>query len=56
MTPDWRSGFRIKIGWLLLIKLIGLILLWFLFFSPAHRTTVTEERAARILAVDRPHD
>jgi len=36
---------------LLAIKLAALMLLWALFFSPAHRTAVDAEAAGRQLAV-----
>jgi hypothetical protein len=29
---DWRRDLRTKITWVLVIKLLGLILLWWLFF------------------------
>jgi hypothetical protein len=29
---DWRRDLRAKIAWTLAAKLLGLILLWFLFF------------------------
>jgi hypothetical protein len=54
MTIDWRQALRAKIGWLLLAKLIGLTVLWALFFSPRHRVKVTPERAARTFAVSAP--
>ena len=38
----WRHDLRRKIAGVLLVKLIGLIVLWALCFSPAHRTKVTE--------------
>lgn len=38
--PDWRQWLRRKIAWLLLFKLAALIVLWLLFFSPAHRVHV----------------
>ncbi|HEV2229341.1 MAG TPA: hypothetical protein VGR86_10330 [Steroidobacteraceae bacterium] len=36
---------------LLALKLAALVLLWALFFSPAHRTAVDAEAAGRQLAV-----
>jgi hypothetical protein len=29
---DWRQDLRSKIAWALAAKLVGLLLLWFLFF------------------------
>ena len=29
---DWRRDLRAKITWVLVVKLLGLILLWLLFF------------------------
>jgi hypothetical protein len=49
--PDWRPSLRRKIVWLLVAKLVGLLLLWALFFSPSHRVEVTPEHAERILAI-----
>jgi hypothetical protein len=34
------------------LKLIALFLLWFLFFSPAHRSPVNGETTGRRFAVD----
>ena len=58
MTPmaglgsEWRSWLRRKIGWLLLAKLIALILLWHMFFSPEHRVEVTQSRMDAQLALE----
>lgn len=43
----WRGEFKRKIVLVLLAKLVGLIVLWLLFFSPAHRTSVDEALAER---------
>jgi hypothetical protein len=51
-TGDWRQQLRRKIGWLLLVKLIGLLALRSMFFSGEHRQSVDEERLARRLAVE----
>jgi hypothetical protein len=32
VIDDWRRDLRIKLAWALAAKLLGLILLWFLFF------------------------
>ena len=45
---------------MLLVKLIALIALWALFFSPAHRMHVTPERVNSQLVIEAapegPHD
>jgi hypothetical protein len=33
---DWRQDLKVKIAWTLAAKLLGLILLWFLFFRGNH--------------------
>jgi hypothetical protein len=37
---SWRRGMRREIGWFMLAKLAALLILWALFFSPAHRHSV----------------
>jgi hypothetical protein len=32
LGDDWRHDLRVKIAWALAAKLLGLILLWLLFF------------------------
>lgn len=49
---DWRRQLRRKIGWLLLVKLLGLIALRSLFFGGEHRQHVDETRLAERLAVE----
>jgi len=49
---DWRRNLRHKIAWLLVAKLLGLLALWGLFFSPYHRVEVTPERTERLLALE----
>ncbi|HEY5760497.1 MAG TPA: hypothetical protein VIU34_31950 [Steroidobacter sp.] len=49
---DWRAWLRRKIGWLLLAKLLGLLLLRSMFFSGEHRHSVDEDGLARRLAVE----
>jgi hypothetical protein len=41
-TPSaaWRVALRRHLAWLLLLKFAALVLLWALFFSPAHRVRV----------------
>ena len=51
-TGDWRSWLRRKIGWLLLVKLLGLLLLRSLFFSGEHRQSVDEDSLAQRLAIE----
>jgi hypothetical protein len=41
---DWKRQLRRSIGWMLLVKLAALIVLWALFFSPSDRLDVTPER------------
>jgi uncharacterized membrane protein len=55
MRPvDWRYRLRRGIGWTLLIKLIALIALWVLFFSPADRVHVTPSRVDSRLVIEAP--
>jgi type II secretory pathway component PulM len=49
--PGWRHVLRRELTWLLALKAAALILLWWLFFSPAHRTPVDAAAALRRLAV-----
>jgi hypothetical protein len=59
-SREWRRGLRRSIGWTLLFKLLALIALWALFFSPADRVDVTPERVDSRLEVGslpgNPHD
>ncbi len=48
---DWRRRLRRGIGWTLLAKLIALVVLWAIFFSPAQRMDVTAERVDAQLVV-----
>jgi hypothetical protein len=32
MIEDWRRDLRVKLTWALVVKLLGLMLLWWLFF------------------------
>ena len=48
----WQVGLRRRISWTLLLKLIALLALWLLFFSPAHRTPVTPDAVEALLSVD----
>ena len=49
---DWRRGIRRSISWALLVKLIALIALWAIFFSPSHRVDMTAERVDSRLVID----
>ena len=50
--PAWRVALRRQLGWTLLLKLAALFVLWFLFFSPAHRSHVTPDSVSTAIAVD----
>jgi hypothetical protein len=50
----WRRRLSREVAGLIAIKLAALALLWWLFFSPAHRTAVAADTAARRLGVVRP--
>ncbi|TJY59839.1 hypothetical protein E4T66_11695 [Sinimarinibacterium sp. CAU 1509] len=45
----WRAQLRQQIGWTLLIKLMALIALWALFFSPEHRVAVSDDSVQSLL-------
>jgi hypothetical protein len=47
----WRGILRRHLTVWLAVKLAALVLLWALFFSPAHRTAVDGQAAGRHLAV-----
>lgn len=47
----WRRRLSRELTGLIAIKLVALALLWWLFFSPAHRTTVDADAAGRRLGV-----
>jgi hypothetical protein len=48
----WQGRLRHRISWTLLIKLLALLALWLLFFSPAHRISVTPDAVDTVIAVD----
>ena len=50
----WRSALRRELSVLLLFKAAALALLWWLFFSPAHRTAVDPDSTGRHLALGPP--
>ena len=56
LTGDWRRWLRRKIGWLLLVKLIGLLVLRSMFFGGEHRQSIDEGRLAQRLAVEQTRD
>ena len=47
----WRRRLSREVAGLIAIKLAALALLWWLFFSPAHRTAVDADAAGRRLGV-----
>ena len=47
----WRRRLRRELAGLIVIKLAALAFLWWLFFSPAHRTAVDADAAGRRLGV-----
>ncbi len=48
---DWRPALRAKLLWLLVAKVMGLWLLWYVCFSASHRKAVDGEVAAARLAI-----
>jgi len=52
-TP-WRGALRRHLAWLMVAKFVALVLLWALFFSPAHRGAVDSLAAGQHLAVAAP--
>ena len=51
---DWRRSLRREVSWLLVAKLGALLLLWMLFFAPAHRPSADATDVARRLSVVKP--
>jgi type II secretory pathway component PulM len=47
----WRRRLRRELAALIALKLVALALLWWLFFSPAHRTVVDADAAGRRLGM-----
>ena len=47
----WRRRLSRELTGLIALKLVALALLWWLFFSPAHRTTVDADAAGRRLGM-----
>jgi hypothetical protein len=48
----WQAALRRRIRWTLLLKLVALLALWLLFFSPAHRIPVTPDAVEAHFSVD----
>ncbi len=48
---DWRPSLRARLLWLLVAKVVGLWLLWYVCFSAAHRKAVDGDVAAVRLAI-----
>ena len=47
----WRRRLSRELTGVIALKLVALALLWWLFFSPAHRTRVDADAAGRRLGV-----
>jgi hypothetical protein len=47
----WRRRLSREVAGLIALKLVALALLWWLFFSPAHRTLVDADAAGRRLGM-----
>jgi type II secretory pathway component PulM len=47
----WRRRLSRELAGLIALKLVALVLLWWLFFSPAHRTVVDADAAGRRLGM-----
>jgi hypothetical protein len=47
----WRRRLRREVAGLIALKVVALALLWWLFFSPAHRTVVDADAAGHRLGV-----
>ena len=47
----WRRRLRRELAGLIALKLVALALLWWLFFSPTHRTVVDADAAGRRLGM-----
>ena len=47
----WRRRLSGEVAGLIALKLVALALLWWLFFSPAHRTVVDADAAGRRLGM-----
>jgi type VI protein secretion system component VasF len=47
----WRRRIRREVVWLLAVKFVALLVLWYLFFGPAHRHAVDGEDTSRHLGM-----
>jgi hypothetical protein len=47
IEAPWR-----ELAWWMALKLVALFLLWFLFFSPPHRSTVNSETVGSRFALE----
>ena len=53
----WRTDLRRELTWLVLLKIAALALLWWLFFSPAHRPGVDAQATSQRFGLEeRAHD
>jgi hypothetical protein len=50
-AAHWRDELRRAVTALIALKVAALALLWWLFFSPAHRTEVDADGASRRLSL-----
>jgi hypothetical protein len=50
-ATHWRDELRRAVTALIALKIAALALLWWLFFSPAHRTEVDADGASRRLSL-----
>jgi type VI protein secretion system component VasF len=51
-TSGRRRALWRELTWLLALKFVALFVLWFLFFSPSHRSPVDSETTRRRFALD----
>jgi len=51
LHPPWQRVMRRELGWLLAVKFVALLLLWWLFFSPPHRPHVDGDAARQKFAL-----
>jgi type II secretory pathway component PulM len=54
IQSHWRRATGRDLGVIIALKVLALALLWWLFFSPAHRTPVDGAAVSRQLGVQRP--
>jgi hypothetical protein len=53
--PTWRRSLRRELTGLVALKIAALALLWWLFFSPAHRITVDGKAASQRFGIATQH-